>query len=170
VVRITVWFLGGDPELHVRVRAVAAKWTGPGMANVEFLFLDNGPADIRIVFGPGQGSWSYLGTQCRQVDPSEPTMNYGWLTPNAPDDVLRPVVLHEFGHALGLIHEHQHPRGDQVESPGRDRRALRPTVQLGSPCGSALEAPFCDQLRPDVRAVRRTPSLLKHVSQRGDEH
>jgi hypothetical protein len=38
-------------------------------------------------------------------------MNYGWLTPDSADDVLNRVVLHEFGHALGLIHEHQNPQG-----------------------------------------------------------
>ena len=38
-------------------------------------------------------------------------MNYGWLTPDSDDDELRRVVLHEFGHALGLIHEHQNPEG-----------------------------------------------------------
>jgi serralysin len=36
-------------------------------------------------------------------------MNYGWLTPTSSEDELRRVVLHEFGHALGLIHEHQNP-------------------------------------------------------------
>lgn len=36
-------------------------------------------------------------------------MNYGWLNDASPDDEIRRVVLHEFGHALGLIHEHQNP-------------------------------------------------------------
>jgi hypothetical protein len=36
-------------------------------------------------------------------------MNYGWLTPTTPSDEYSRVVLHEFGHALGAIHEHQHP-------------------------------------------------------------
>ena len=36
-------------------------------------------------------------------------MNYGWLTPNSTDDEYSRVVLHEFGHALGLVHEHQSP-------------------------------------------------------------
>jgi serralysin len=48
---------------------------------------------------------------CRRIDEPEPTMNYGWLTPDSTEDELRRVVLHEFGHALGLIHEHQNPKG-----------------------------------------------------------
>jgi hypothetical protein len=38
-------------------------------------------------------------------------MNYGWLTPDSTEDEVNRVVLHEFGHALGLIHEHQNPAG-----------------------------------------------------------
>ena len=38
-------------------------------------------------------------------------MNYGWLTPASSQSDIDEVVLHEFGHALGLIHEHQNPRG-----------------------------------------------------------
>lgn len=36
-------------------------------------------------------------------------MNFGWLETTTPEKELREVVLHEFGHALGLIHEHQLP-------------------------------------------------------------
>ncbi len=36
-------------------------------------------------------------------------MNYGWLRPASPEQELQRVVLHEFGHALGFIHEHQNP-------------------------------------------------------------
>lgn len=39
-------------------------------------------------------------------------MNFGWLTPATPQDELQRVVLHEFGHALGLIHEHQSPAAE----------------------------------------------------------
>lgn len=106
---IRVRFMEGDPELRARIRSVAEEWTGSMMANLRLEFVDSGPADVRIALIQGDGSWSYLGTVCRQVDPSEPTMNYGWLTPASSDDELRRVVLHEFGHALGLIHEHQNP-------------------------------------------------------------
>ena len=33
-------------------------------------------------------------------------MSFGWLSQDLPEDQFRAVVLHEFGHALGLIHEH----------------------------------------------------------------
>jgi hypothetical protein len=36
-------------------------------------------------------------------------MNFGWLRPSSDDDEVKRVVLHEFGHALGLVHEHQSP-------------------------------------------------------------
>jgi hypothetical protein len=108
---IKISFLEGDADLRKRVRAMAEKWLGPDMANLHFQWVDSGNADIRIAFQSGNGSWSYLGVFCRQITESDPTMNYGWLTPDSPDDELQRVVLHEFGHALGLIHEHQNPEG-----------------------------------------------------------
>jgi hypothetical protein len=38
-------------------------------------------------------------------------MNFGWLTDNTDDAECERVVVHEFGHALGAIHEHQNPEG-----------------------------------------------------------
>jgi len=38
-------------------------------------------------------------------------MNYGWLEPSLSDEAYHRVVLHEFGHALAAIHEHQNPGG-----------------------------------------------------------
>jgi hypothetical protein len=45
------------------------------------------------------------------VKKSEATMNFGWIDAGSPEDELRAVVLHEFGHALGLLHEHESPAG-----------------------------------------------------------
>jgi hypothetical protein len=108
---IRVKFLEGDQSLRERVRAVAEQWTAPGKANLTLQFVPEGDSEIRIAFEQGNGSWSYLGTQCRDIPDDQPTMNYGWLTPESSDVDVRRVVLHEFGHALGLIHEHQNPMG-----------------------------------------------------------
>jgi hypothetical protein len=69
---------------------------------------------IRISFRYA-GSWSTLGTSCKRVPKSQPTMNFGWLTVATDPDEARRVVLHEFGHALGLIHEHQNPKQNPIE-------------------------------------------------------
>ena len=39
-------------------------------------------------------------------------MSLGWLTPTTSEAEVRRIVLHEFGHVLGLIHEHQNPNAD----------------------------------------------------------
>lgn len=110
---ITVRFLEGTQELQNRVQSVAEEWTR--LANLTLDFRNSGPTDIRIAFLQGNGSWSYLGKMCRRISEPKPTMNYGWLTPTSSDDELRRVVLHEFGHALGLIHEHQNPKNGGID-------------------------------------------------------
>jgi astacin (peptidase family M12A) len=106
---ITVAFLGGDEALKKRVRETAQRWVAPGMANLRLVFNDAPDADVRVSFVAGDGSWSTVGTTCRKVPKAQATMNYGWIDANSPEEELRSVVLHEFGHALGLIHEHQNP-------------------------------------------------------------
>ena len=106
---ITISFLDGDEEVKKRVIAAAMEWVSPGKAFLTFEFRkDTTDTDIRISF-KFAGSWSVLGNSCRNIAKNNPTMNYGWLNRDSSDDELRRVVLHEFGHALGLIHEHMSP-------------------------------------------------------------
>jgi hypothetical protein len=109
---ITIGFLDGSAAVQGRVKQACQEWVAPGMANLTFSFLnDVSRAVVRISF-KHPGSWSTIGTTCRQVTAkSQPTMNYGWLTETTTDEEVRRVVLHEFGHMLGLIHEHQNPVG-----------------------------------------------------------
>lgn len=105
---LRVRFLQGDPNIHRKVEAIAHQWSQ--FANIKFNFGNHSKSDIRISFQPG-GSWSLLGTDALRRNQNEATMNYGWLKPNSSDEEYSRVVLHEFGHALGCIHEHQHPEG-----------------------------------------------------------
>jgi hypothetical protein len=156
---IRVAFMEGDSSLHQRVRDVAERWTAPGLANLTLQFVDEGPADIRIAFQEGNGSWSYLGTHCRQIPLDEPTMNYGWLTPDSEGDEIQRVVLHEFGHALGLIHEHQNPEG------GIEWNEPAVMADLGGPPNNwdegTIRRNVLDHYRPeDVSASDVDPSSI----------
>jgi hypothetical protein len=64
-------------------------------------------SDIRVSFAPGQGYKSKIGNSTG-VGFYDTTM---WLSSlhRQNDSNFTRVVLHEFGHALGLLHEHQHP-------------------------------------------------------------
>jgi len=105
---IKVSFLDGEQSVRDRVQAIAKEWEN--YANLSLDFGDHSDAEIRISFLMS-GSWSYLGVDANGIPDSEPTMNYGWLTPDTEETEYRRVVLHEFGHALGAIHEHQNPAG-----------------------------------------------------------
>jgi hypothetical protein len=102
---IRIAFLGGHPTVRQRVQHAAMEWTNH--ANIKFQFVGEGePGEVRIAFRPG-GSWSLLGTDALAAPADQETMNYGWLNQDSDEPTVRSVVLHEFGHALGLIHEHQ---------------------------------------------------------------
>ena len=88
-------------------------------------------AHIRVAFDPNMdGGGSYVGTAATDVPNSQPTMILGTRS------VTRYVVLHEFGHALGLRHEHQHPDsgirwdmdGIRRTMPGWDDRLIRSEI------------------------------------------
>ncbi len=110
---LSVSFLDGEPLVKAKVRYYARKWMR--FANVRFRFISavDPTAHIRISFLQN-GSWSALGTDALNTawfPEGEPTMNYGWLKADSTSEEYSRVVLHEFGHTLGLIHEHQTPAG-----------------------------------------------------------
>ncbi|KAJ4114755.1 hypothetical protein NW768_011309 [Fusarium equiseti] len=110
---ICYFFMGGTTRgnklQHEKVAQAIEEWTW--YANVKFMEVSSAKeSNVRITFDPKDGSWSYIGRQCDSISTTEATMNLAWLdkfTPITANE--KAVILHEFGHALGLLHEHQSP-------------------------------------------------------------
>lgn len=98
---LRVRFLEGTPSQQAKAKEQAGWWTEH--ANLKFDFGNDPQAEIRIAFDQNDGAWSYLGTDCREIPFDQPTMNLGFLDGG--------TAGHEFGHAIGLGHEHQNPAG-----------------------------------------------------------
>lgn len=128
----------GEPEPTIKLAAwgqMAKRWPARSQLRVRFLNGDSrqrtaamqrmkaidalcalsfvevrGPSEIRVLFNPDAGHWSYIGTDCRFIASNQQTMNIGLLGRDSEKEWDR-VVLHETLHAVGFNHEHQHPRG-----------------------------------------------------------
>jgi hypothetical protein len=133
---VTVAFQGGSADLYALIEQTANTWTSLG-GQLTFSFQDkpghyrqwttadkSPAANIRIAFSDGAegGYWSLIGVLAKNVGPNEPTMNFGGF-PNILQRYFHGqntsewvttyehlTILHEFGHALGLSHEHFNPQ------------------------------------------------------------
>lgn len=110
--QFTVYFLNGDASGKQYVKDVVDHHYNKSRLGLTFIFSEDcspEEADIRIMFA--DHSECYVGCEAKGHG-HKPTM---WLReyPDIPKSdqrrfVMEPDILHEFGHALGLEHEHQH--------------------------------------------------------------
>jgi len=98
---LKVRFMGGTPAEQATAREQAGWWSA--VANLRFDFGNAPDADLRVTFDSGDGAWSTVGTDARSIPSNQATMNLGFLDGG--------TAGHEFGHAIGLSHEHSSPQG-----------------------------------------------------------
>ncbi|MDH0747522.1 M12 family metallopeptidase [Pseudomonas sp. GD03842] len=123
--------------------------------NLTFEFIDgredqpgDGKGDIRITTESSM-NYSLIGTGAKANDPWTPTMVLG-IKPSDPK--FASTVMHEFGHALGAEHEHQHPEAEIpwdlpkvyafYASKGHDAEAVDESVLSRLPSEAALTLPY----------------------------
>ncbi len=103
-VNLTVSFLD-TPPASVRSKILAHANAWGQSANIQFRETALG-GQVRIARAPGDGYWSFLGTDILQIAAGQPTMNLDSFSDATPDSEYKRVVRHEFGHTIGMAHEH----------------------------------------------------------------
>jgi hypothetical protein len=102
-------------KLRDQVKRLAPLWSQ--YADITFEFVEGFTHDVSIAFEPtpqaDYGTYSsYLGTDSRMFSRTRRPSMYLVFDPddaNNTDQEFQRVIVHEFGHALGLIHEHMRP-------------------------------------------------------------
>lgn len=95
------YIIQSDPKLSTIeiIKMVINERIKP-LVNLKFKFVNYSDADIRISFEK-KGTYSKVGKSALSWPKSKATMNFEWLSVS--------TILHEFGHAIGMEHEHQSP-------------------------------------------------------------
>lgn len=99
-------FLSGSPPLRQKIINIARKWEQ--YANIHFKFVDSGESHIRINLQADGFIDAPLGTIANIYPPDEANvqMDTSGFTSSSHANA---VVLHLFGHILGLHHENEMP-------------------------------------------------------------
>jgi serralysin len=103
---LTIKFMDGSADLTARVIKHMEEWLK--YANLHLRQIASEDAMIRVSFQKAD-AWSFVGTDALGVAHDQPTLSLPGMTAATSDDEMRPMVLHEFGHVLGLVEEMRNP-------------------------------------------------------------
>lgn len=129
---LRVKFMSGSQNMKDRVISYAREWEQ--YANLKFVVVESGESDIRVNLDNKGGHNSIIGQLASSIAPNEKTMNLD-TTDFLTYDAMHRTVLHEFGHAIGLLHEHYSPKAgipwnkelvykELAQSQGWDRQTV----------------------------------------------
>ena len=108
---LTVSFMDGDAMQQDKVRMLVNLWTAATGYTFDFSFAGDTGADVVISFMADhlKMSWSRMGS-CSSTQVGPVTMRLLGITSSVGiSRVEQRTVLHQFGHALGLVNENQSP-------------------------------------------------------------
>jgi hypothetical protein len=105
---ISVAFRNGNEAIKKKVRNAAMSILEESKANINFKFIeDKENARVRIFFGAGTVTQVGMGLLNFRNEEANGA-NLTFLDTNA-DGLANWMILHEFGHVLGMVHEIFHP-------------------------------------------------------------
>jgi prepilin-type processing-associated H-X9-DG protein len=108
---LNVSFADGSVEARKAVAEIAGEWSKHANVKLAF-FVDAEPpvSHVRVLFDDPNCN-SALGTSSQYlIDTGDASMRLCNIDKQVGSEWFQRVVLHEFGHALGIEHEHQSPK------------------------------------------------------------
>jgi len=140
---LRISFLNGTcPWYKKAIVTTACHWLEYAHLHLRLVHDNDGHAEIRIRTDVAEDiNYSVLGNQ--SLNEPEESMAIG---AKLSDPRFESTVLHEFGHALGMEHEHQHPHANIPWDLKALRRLLREVLEKEVDDQRALENAIEDEL------------------------